>query len=152
MHLYYWGAVRVWKGSTDVTGLLLSFLPPPPPPPPSPTKETKNCISIVFSFSLRSCNTKEKWKKGYAKLGEGWGRGRRGQIKSLMGSVEDHLSVFKSTCSWELDFSSLTENCRTTDAAIFVRLWWLKRSQKSAKRQVYLKVLLLPRTEYSWFT
>ena len=77
---------------------------------------------------------------------------QKGQIKSLMGSVKDHLSVFKSTCSWELDFSSLTENCRTIDAAIFVRLWWLKRSQKSAKRQVYLKVLLLPRTEYSWFT
>ena len=26
IHLYYWTAVRVWKGSTDVTGLLLRFL------------------------------------------------------------------------------------------------------------------------------
>ena len=26
IHLYYWTAVRVWKGSTNVTGLLLRFL------------------------------------------------------------------------------------------------------------------------------
>ena len=49
-----------------------------------------------------------------------------------------------------LDFSSPTENCQTTDATIFVRPWPV--TEKIPKiREVYLKVLLLPRTEYFWF-
>ena len=52
-------------------------------------------------------------------------------------SPEQLCKKYWESTSQPLDFSSLTENCQTTDAAVFVRMYWQKRSQKSAKRQVY---------------
>ena len=65
------------------------------------------------------------------------------QIPEILGKVHLNRWSFPHYKDWKL----LNKWC----CSFLVWLWKLKRPQKSAKRQVYLKVLLLPSTEYSWF-